>query len=318
MSKIRFGLALQNYVAPGESISPRTLVKHAMKAEELGYFSIWVWDHILLGSKSVFPVYDSMTMLTAVAASTERVRLGTGILVLSIRNPVVLSKQVSTLDNLSDGRITLGIAAGWYEREFQACGYPFDSRGRTLQTNLQIMKRLWTENGVNGTYGQYSFKNVTMEPKPVQKPHPPLWMGGYVDTVLRRVGRLADGWIAYFYTPDSFEKSWSKVLDSAKSFGKQANAFGNCDMVPIRIDRSEAEARRVTTDFITKHCDLPAWSEATPNSAVTGTSKDCAQMIESFSEAGVQELVFMPAVAQLSEIGEQVEKIAKELLPSFS
>jgi alkanesulfonate monooxygenase len=129
---------------------------------------------------------------------------------------------------------------------------------------------------------------------------------------------LADGWIAYFYTPDSFEKSWSKVLDSAKSFGKQANAFGNCDMVPIRIDRSEAEARRVTTDFITKHCDLPAWSEATPNSAVTGTSKDCAQMIESFSEAGVQELVFMPAVAQLSEIGEQVEKIAKELLPSFS
>ena len=114
------------------------MVQHAIKAEELGYSSIWVWDHILLGSKSVFPVYDSLTMLTAVAATTKRVRLGTGILVLSIRNPVVLSKQVATLDSLSGGRVTLGVAAGWYEREFQACGYPFDSRGRTLQTNMQV------------------------------------------------------------------------------------------------------------------------------------------------------------------------------------
>src|SRR5271157_958144 len=208
MARIKFGLTLQNYVAPGETISPKTLIKHATRAEELGFSSVWVWDHILLGSKSVFPVHDSLTMLAAVAARTERVRLGTGILVLSIRNPVVLTKQVATLDNLSEGRITLGVAAGWYEREFQACGYPFDTRCRTLQTNIEIMKRLWTENAVTGEYGQYSFKNVTMEPKPVQKPHPPLWMGGYVDSVLRRVGKLADGWISYFYTPQSFEKSW--------------------------------------------------------------------------------------------------------------
>ena len=124
MVKIRFGLALQNYVAPGESISPRTLVEHAIKAEELGYFSIWVWDHILLGSKNVFPVHDSLTTLTAVAATTKRVRLGTGILVLSIRNPVVLSKQVATLDNLSEGRVTLGVAAGWYERRVSSVRLP--------------------------------------------------------------------------------------------------------------------------------------------------------------------------------------------------
>jgi len=318
MAKIRFGLALQNYVAPGESINPRALVDHAIKAEKLGYFSIWVWDHILLGSKSVFPVYDSLTTLTAVAATTKRVRLGTGILVLSIRNPVVLSKQVATLDNLSEGRVTLGVAAGWYEREFQACGYPFDSRGRTLQTNMQVMKRLWTESNVNGTYGQYTFKNVTMEPKPVQKPHPPLWMGGYVDTVLRRVGKLADGWISYFYTPESFGRSWRKVLDSAQATGKEANTFGNCDMVPIRMGASGTEAKRVATEYIANHCDLPAWSEATPNSAITGTSKDCTEIIERFIEAGVQELVLMPAVAQLSEIEEQVERFGKELLPSFS
>jgi len=318
MAKVKFGLALQNYVSPGQSISPMALVEHAVKAEALGYSSIWVWDHILLGSKNAFPVHDSLTTLTAVAVNTKKVRLATGILVLSIRNPVVLAKQVATLDNLSNGRVTLGVAAGWYEREFQACGYPFDTRGRTLQTNLEVMKRLWTENRVNGTYGQYTLKNVTMEPKPVQKPYPPVWMGGYVDTVLRRVGRLADGWISYFYTPESFARSWRKVLDSAKASGKSSETFGNCDMVPIRIDASASEAKRVATDYITRYCDLPSWSEATPNSSITGTTKDCAEMMERFSQTGVQELVLMPAIAQLSEVEEQVERIGKELLPSFS
>jgi len=318
MAKIQFGLALQNYVAPGESIRPRELVEHATKAEALGFFSVWVWDHILLGAKNVFPVHDSLTTLTAVAATTKHVRLGTGILVLSIRNPVVLCKQVTTLDNLSDGRVTLGVAAGWYEREFQACGYPFDTRGRTLQMNLEVMKRLWTEDRVSGTYGQYAFKNITMEPKPVQKPHPPLWMGGYVDTVLHRVGRLADGWISYFYTPESFGRSWRKVLDSARAAGKTSGTFGNCDMIPIRIGSSASEAKQVANEYIAEYCDLPSWSEATPNSAITGTTKDCSEMIERFSEAGVQELVLIPAVAKLSEIEQQIERFGKELLPSFS
>ena len=316
--KMKFGLALQNYVAPGESIRPQTLLEQATNAENLGYSSIWVWDHILLGSKSVFPVHDSLTILTAVAATTRTVRLGTGILVLSIRNPVALSKQVATLDRLSNGRVILGVAAGWYEREFQACGYPFESRGRTLEMNMQVMKRLWSESNVNGTYGPYNFKNVNMEPKPLQKPYPPLWMGGYVDAVLRRVGRTADGWISYFYTPESFGKSWGKVLESAKSAGKSLDKFGNCDMVPIRMSAKADEARQVSNDYIAKHCDLPAWSEATATSAITGTSKDCAEMIERFAIAGVQELVLMPAVVRLDEIEDQVEKIGTELLPSFS
>lgn len=180
------------------------------------------------------------------------------------------------------------------------------------------MKRLWTENGVSGIYGQYSFKNVTMEPKPLQKPHPPLWMGGYVDTVLRRVGKFADGWISYFYTPNSFEKSWTKVLGSAKSAGKAQDSFGNCDMVPIRIDRNEAQARQVANRFIQGYCDLPKWSEATPQSAIVGSPKDCARMVELFLKAGVQELVLIPSVGQLSEIDEQLDRTGKELLPSFT
>jgi len=318
MSKIKFGLALQNYVAPEESIRPQALIEHAVRAEELGYSSVWVWDHMFLGSRNVFPVHDSLTILTAVAVATKRVRLGTGILVLSIRNPVILSKQVATLDVLSEGRVTLGVAAGWYEREFQACGYPYDSRGRTLQTNLQVMNRMWTENNINGNYGHYYFKNVTMEPKPTQKPHPPLWMGGYVDTVLRRIGKLADGWVSYFYTPESFERSWRKVLKSAEAAEKATNSFGNCDMVPVRIGENRIETKRIATEYTKKYCDLPAWSEATLDSAITGPSKDCVNMIERFSKSGVQELVLIPAVAQLPEILQQIEMFGKEVLPSFS
>jgi alkanesulfonate monooxygenase len=142
--------------------------------------------------------------------------------------------------------------------------------------------------------------------------------GGYVEPVLRRVGKLANGWVSYFYTPDSFEKSWHTVLDSVKSSGMALDTFGNCDMVPVRIDRSEVEARRVANDFIAKYCDLPAWSESTQNSAIIGTVKDCTNMIERYMKAGVHELVVIPSVAQLNEIDEQINRFGKELLPSFS
>ncbi len=315
--KIKFGLALQNYVATGETIHPKDLVAQAVRSEELGYNSVWVWDHILLGSRNVFPVYDSLTILTAVATETTRVRLGTGVLVLSLRNPVVLAKQVATMDNLSGGRITLGIAAGWYQREFQACGIPFETRGRILQVNVEVMKRLWTEDRVTGSYGQNELHNVNMEPKPLQKPHIPIWMGGYTDPVLKRVGRLADGWISYFYTPESFSKSWKKALESVQRNGKQPNQFGNCDMVPGRVDVNDEDGSKVTNAFISKYCDLPAWSEATPNSAITGTRKTCINKIEQYLQAGVQELVIMPAVKDLVEVKEQIEVFGKEILTSF-
>jgi alkanesulfonate monooxygenase len=316
--RIKFGLALQNYVATGENIHPKKLVAEAARSEELGYNSVWVWDHILLGSRNVFPVYDSLTMLTAVATETTRVRLGTGVLVLSLRNPVVLAKQVATMDNLSDGRITLGVAAGWYQREFEACGIPFDTRGRILQVNVEVMKRLWTEDRVSGSYGQKELRNVNMEPKPIQKPHVPIWMGGYTDQVLKRVGRLADGWISYFYTPESFAKTWNKVLRYAQANDKQPTQFGNCDMVPARVDDNDESCLRTTSGFISKYCDLPAWSEATPTSAIAGTRKTCLNKIEQYLQAGVQELVIMPAVKDLDEIKNQLELFGKDILPSFN
>src|SRR6516165_8019241 len=120
-----FGIAARNFTAYPEMPDARALVDYGVRMEQLGYDSLWVWDHVLLGVEPNFPIIDSLTLLTAIAARTSRIKLGTGILVLPLRNPVVLAKQLACMDLLSDGRLLMGMASGWYRREFNAIGVPF-------------------------------------------------------------------------------------------------------------------------------------------------------------------------------------------------
>src|SRR5437868_2738514 len=113
-----FGIACRNFTAYPEMPDIKALVEYGVRAEELGFDSLWVWDHILLGVEPNFPIVDSLTVLTAVAARTKKIKLGTGILVLTLRNPVTLAKQLASMDQLSDGRLIMGMASGWYKREF--------------------------------------------------------------------------------------------------------------------------------------------------------------------------------------------------------
>lgn len=136
-----FGIAVRNFTAYPEMPDARALVEYGVKMEELGYDSLWVWDHILLGVDPNFPIVDSLTLLTAIAARTTRIKLSTGILVLPLRNPVLLAKQLSTMDQLSNGRLLMAMAVGWYKREFDAAGIPFEQRGRIMDDNLEILKR---------------------------------------------------------------------------------------------------------------------------------------------------------------------------------
>ena len=140
-----FGLAMRNFTTWPEMPDPQGLIDYALKAEALGFDSVWVWDHILLGVDPPFPVIDSLTLLAAIAARTTKIKLGTGVLVLPLRNPVVLAKELSSLDLIAGGRLLLGMASGWYKREFDAVGIPFHERGRIMDRNLEILRRLWTE-----------------------------------------------------------------------------------------------------------------------------------------------------------------------------
>src|SRR5947209_9838608 len=118
MRPLRFGVALPNFTTAASSPDIQEIIDYATRAEQLGLDSVWVWDHVLLGSRTPFPVLDSLATLAALAVRTERLRLGTGVLVLPLRNPTVLAKVTASIDRMSHGRLTLGVAAGWYQKEF--------------------------------------------------------------------------------------------------------------------------------------------------------------------------------------------------------
>src|SRR4029079_13290185 len=166
---------------------------------------------MMLGSQTPFPFLDSLSTLAGLAAVTERVELGTGILVLPLRNPVVLAKVTSSIDRMSGGRLALGVASGWYPREFEAVGVSFEHRGAVFERNLEVLKRFWAEDQVTGEADGMVFKRAVMLPTPAQRPRPRLLIGGYVDRVLRRAAATSDGWLTYFYTADGFARSWAKV-----------------------------------------------------------------------------------------------------------
>ena len=153
-----FGISMRNFQRFPELPDARALVEFGVKMEELGYDSLWVWDHILLGVNPHFPIIDALSLLTAVAARTKTIKLGTGILVLPLRNPLILAKQLSSMDQLSQGRLILGMASGWYEREFDAVGVPYNKRGKIMDENLEIMTRLWREDMVNEKVGPYNMR----------------------------------------------------------------------------------------------------------------------------------------------------------------
>src|SRR5205823_7755754 len=181
-----FGIAARNFTAYPELPDAKALVDYGVRVEELGYDSLWVWDHILLGVDPAFPILDSLSTLAAIAARTSRIKLGTGILVLPLRNPVVAAKELASLDQISKGRLLIGTAAGWYAREFDAVGIPFKQRGRIMDRNLELMLRLWTEDQVTVQVDEFNLRQAVQMPRPYQQPRPPILIGGYVDAVLKR------------------------------------------------------------------------------------------------------------------------------------
>src|SRR5204863_5156496 len=190
-----------------------------------------------------FPILDAVGILTAIAARTTRIKLGTGVMVLPLRNPTVAAKALGTLDVVSKGRLILGVAAGWYAREFDAVGVPFKQRGRLFERNLEILTRLWTEDRVTLQADELNLREAVMRPKTVQRPRPPILIGGYVDAVLKRAATKGDGWLTYYYTADGFARAWAKVRGFAEEAGRDPDTLISTNQLPICIGpRAKIEA----------------------------------------------------------------------------
>ena len=198
---MKFGIALPNF---GRYAKRDEILSIAKTAEALGFDSIWVSDHIVIpeshkGFGNVF--YEPLTTLTYVAALTTKIRLGTSVIILPYRNPIVLAKTVSTLDVLSNGRVILGVGAGWLKEEFQALGVSYEKRGTMTDEYIQILKMLWSQERPKfiGMYNK--FEDINFLPKPIQKPYPPIWIGGHSRKAIERAVNHGDGWHPVGLTP---------------------------------------------------------------------------------------------------------------------
>jgi probable F420-dependent oxidoreductase len=183
------------------SIDPAVLAGRARRAEEAGFESIWVGDHVALPREARGDTearLDAVTALAYLAAVTTRVRLGFGVLVLPQRQPVLMAKQITSIDVLSGGRVIVGIGAGYVEPELKSTGVPLAERGARTDEYLAAMRELWTspEPAFDGRF--VSFDGVFQTPQPVQKPHPPVVVGGHSDAAMRRAVRSANGWYGVY------------------------------------------------------------------------------------------------------------------------
>jgi probable F420-dependent oxidoreductase len=194
----------------GELASPATLAEVAKTAEELGYHSVFLADHVLVprGLQSTYPYtadgsfpyapekdwLDPLVALGYLAGQTRTIRIGTSIIVVPMRHPIVTAKQIATADFLSGGRVIFGAGVGWMAEEFTLLGASFHDRGRRMDEYLRLMKVLWTQDNPHFEGEYFQISNCGFAPKPVQKPHVPLWVGGESRAALRRAARLGDGW----------------------------------------------------------------------------------------------------------------------------
>ncbi len=215
----------------------------AQQAEALGFNSLWVGDHLIVPTKlnSKYPYHpegrfpldpadnflEPFTVLSYVAGQTTTIRLGTGVLIIPYRNPVVTAKMYATLDVLSGGRTIVGAGVGWMEEEFDILHAPYHERGVQTDEYLQAMKVLWTEQEPQFEGRYEKFADIRCEPKPVQKPHPPIWIGGHSKAALRRTATIADGWYghALWRNPDALPCEIQTIRRLAEQAGRDPDAL---------------------------------------------------------------------------------------------
>lgn len=201
----------------GPAASGEALRRAAVLAEQLGYADVWVSDHLVVPTGVPYPpsayVFEPITCLAWVAAATERVRLGTTVLVMPMRNPLMVAKAFATIDQFSGGRAILGTAAGWLEAEFDALGVPFDERGPRTDEAIDMIQTMWTSDHITADYPVHgaSFASIRAKPQPVDTI--PIWIGGHAPVALRRAARVGSGWHGGFLTAEQTAKRINQLRD---------------------------------------------------------------------------------------------------------
>jgi probable F420-dependent oxidoreductase len=264
---------------------------HELEGEALD--SLWVGGHV--ASRNPSP--EAMMGLAQLAALTERVTIGTSILLLPLYPPALVAKQIADLDRATDGRVVLGIGVGGeYPQEFRACQIPLNERGRRTDEMIPLLRRLWTAEEITHTGRYYAMEDVRIHPAPAQPGGPPIVVAGRKEPAMRRAATLGDGWFPYLYSPRRYAASVTTIDDVASAAGRDLSAFEWLVFLFVNVnpDGDAARDEAARTMGGTYNQDFRAMVDRV---AAAGTVEEVTAKVQAFHDAGARHFVFSPATA---------------------
>ena len=323
---MRFGLRLPSFALGVEPTNLADMGSYVRRAEDLGFESALLIDHLLVAPPAYRTTWlEPVSLLSALAGVTRTMRLGTLVLVLPFRDPVAFAKEWATLDWLSGGRSILGVGVGWHEGEFAALRIPFRERGRRMNEMLESITALWAGDPVTYEGQFYRFEDLSIDPKPIQRPHPPIWIGGgtqpsekiygqQVDTVrpvLRRIAKYAATWVPHSSaTAEMVAADWAVIREEMAVFGRDPDAMTKVYSNFVYVLRPGESPDAAAAKFrVFSGMDLDYWREF----YLLGEAEDVAERIRGKVEAlgGVEHVILNP----LDWDPATLETLASDVLP---
>ena len=304
---VKIGIGFGGWPFPTQD--PDELWQYVDACEELDIDSLWLSARIVSEIMNVEP----MIALSFIAARTKKLKFGTSVLALPLRNPTVLAKEIATLDFLSGGRVLPAVGLGTEdEREFEACGSPKRQRGGRTDEAIEVMKLLWSQDNVTFHGKYYTLNDVTIQPKPVQKDLPPMWIGGRSEAAIQRTARIGDGWLVSQATPDKVADGVARIKVGALEHGNEIEDDHYGVLFSYFIaDTSEAAAKQAAPYMLRRRTDVD-YAEF----SAFGTPDHVSKLMERYIDAGAPKIVVRPACAP-ELMMEQLELLGKEVVPHY-
>jgi probable F420-dependent oxidoreductase len=303
VASVDFGAALP---------SLKDIPAFAQRVESLGYEYLCSGEHMMFHG----PVPNSLINLSVAAGATRKIKLMSTVVLLPLYTPMVVAKLTSVLDVASEGRYHMGIGVGGeFPKEFEACGVPVKQRGSRSNEALEVITKLWTESEVTFEGRYTKFSGVTLDPKPLQKPHPPIWVAGRKEPAMRRAALYADGWIPYMYTPEMLHESLEKIRQFGKEAGRDMSNFhpGLFIFASVHPDRDEAREQAARTLGKTYAQDF---SKIAGRYTLYGNPEDCRKRLQEYVDAGARTVLLSWACRQ-DDIDQNMRLISSEVVPAF-
>ena len=305
---MRFGIGIPQSLAGGD-FDPATLRGFLNRAEELGFEGAWTGEQVL----GTLPHLSPLEVMAYAAACTSRIRIGCAALITSLHSPVHLAKSLSTLDQLSGGRLDVAVATGGRFRPFAAFGVDPATFVARFTEGLTLMKALWATDRLDFDGRFWQLKDAAMEPKPVQRPHPPVWFGAGAPASLRRAVRLGDGFLgAGSSTTEAFAGHVRLIREELTDQARDARTFPIAKRVYIAVDEDRAQARERIAAALDDMYGYFGLRNLAPV-AIAGTPADCAAGLREVIAAGAEMIVLNP----MFDDADQMERLAAEVLPEL-